>query len=335
MGLLRNAANVYERRGLTGLCRRSVAFFRENPAFLSHGIANGLFYLRYGSGTDVTSEDWDNLIILDACRYDAFAARNTIDGDLQRRVSRGSSSLEFIEGNFADRDLHDTVYVTANTYYTAAGSETFHSLITCFDHWDEDLQTIPPAGVIEEARAAFDRNPNKRLVVHFMQPHAPYIGPRGRRLREKIEDEVDVRGMSLERGLNDDWDERRDGASEAIQAIEAPTIPGVDVTDAEVRAAYAENLDLVLEALEDLLPALEGKTVVTADHGELIGDRVPPFFRKRYEHPLYLHTPELCLVPWLVIDEGDRRTITSDPPERCDSMDEDDLEEKLRAFGYR
>lgn len=334
MGLLRNASAVYEQRGLIGLCRQSIAFFRENPAFLSHGIANALFYFRYGSGTDVMNEDWDNLIILDACRYDAFAARNTIDGDLQRRVSRGSSSLEFIEGNFADRELHDTVYVTANTYYTAAGSETFHSLITCFDHWDEDRQTIPPAGVIAEAKAVFDRNPNKRLIAHFMQPHAPYIGPQGQRLREKIEEDVDVRGMSLERGLNDDWDERRDD-TEAIQAIQAPEMDGIDVTDEEVRAAYDENLDVVLDQLEELLSALEGKTVITADHGELIGDRVPPFFRKRYEHPIYLHTPKLCLVPWLVIEDGERRTITSDPPERYDSLDEKDLEEKLRAFGYR
>ncbi|WP_459885729.1 hypothetical protein [Halostagnicola bangensis] len=337
MGLLRNAADVYNRHGLTGLCRKSVKFFADNPQYFSYAITNAIFRLRYGKGTDVMSEDWDNLIILDACRYDAFKDRNTVDGDLQRRVSRGSSSLEFIEGNFTGRTLHDTVYVTANTYYTAAGDDTFHSVITCFDHWDEDLQTVPPSGVVEESKQAFDRNPNKRLIMHFMQPHAPYIGSTGQELRDKIERDVDVRGMTIERGM-DDWDEpgdEPDDGSRAIQAIQAPAMDGIDVTDEEVREAYDENLDVVLARLEELLSHLEGKTVITADHGELIGDRVPPLFRKRYEHPIYLHTSELCLVPWLVIDDGERRTITSDPPERYDSVDEADLKEKLRAFGYR
>jgi len=71
---------------------------------------------RNPSGTDVMSEDWDNLILLDACRYDAFSKVNTLKGNLEERVSKGSTSKEFIKSNFVGRELHDTVYITANPY---------------------------------------------------------------------------------------------------------------------------------------------------------------------------------------------------------------------------
>jgi hypothetical protein len=51
-------------------------------------------------GVDVLAEDWDNLLILDACRYDAFAARADLPGRLERRRSRGSHTSEFLSGIF-------------------------------------------------------------------------------------------------------------------------------------------------------------------------------------------------------------------------------------------
>lgn len=44
----------------------------------------------------VMREEWDYLIILDACRYDYFAAiwENYFDGELEKRVSLGSGTLE-------------------------------------------------------------------------------------------------------------------------------------------------------------------------------------------------------------------------------------------------
>ena len=34
-------------------------------------------------------EDWDNLVILDACRYDMFKKLNTINGKLEYKISIG------------------------------------------------------------------------------------------------------------------------------------------------------------------------------------------------------------------------------------------------------
>ncbi|MDL0143566.1 hypothetical protein PNP83_00890, partial [Halobacterium salinarum] len=65
--------------------------------------ANNIYFSsKYGEGAKVVEKDWDNLIILDACRYDYFKnanSTNIIEGELGKSVSRGSHSREFMEKN--------------------------------------------------------------------------------------------------------------------------------------------------------------------------------------------------------------------------------------------
>jgi hypothetical protein len=48
-------------------------------------------------------QDWDVLIILDACRYDIFSETVDIDGELTAINSRGSHSEEFCTAHFESR----------------------------------------------------------------------------------------------------------------------------------------------------------------------------------------------------------------------------------------
>ena len=64
---------------------------------------------------------FDNLIILDACRYDLFEAeiKNfNIKGKLEYRISRGSNTGYFLRENFEHKDLQpilkEIIYITAN-----------------------------------------------------------------------------------------------------------------------------------------------------------------------------------------------------------------------------
>ena len=81
-------------------------------------------------GIDVFAEDWDNLIILDACRKDALEQMIELDGVFESRISRGTSTLHFLQSNFQDRILHDAVYVTANDWivrnYDQLNVELYH-----------------------------------------------------------------------------------------------------------------------------------------------------------------------------------------------------------------
>jgi len=53
--------------------------------------------------------------------------------------------------------------------------------------------------------------------------------------------------------------------------------------------AYNENLDIVLTEIEALLDELDGKSVITADHGNLVGERLtgsdPPKVRSSIRRP--------------------------------------------------
>ena len=67
----------------------------------------------------ILDEDWDNLIILDACRYDFFKEeieKRQIDGYLKKVISRGSHTLNFLKENFTEDYYNDIVYITANPH---------------------------------------------------------------------------------------------------------------------------------------------------------------------------------------------------------------------------
>lgn len=301
---LRRAKHVYETRGFAELARTALGY---GPI----EVNNFLFRLRYGSGTRVMDEDWDTLVILDACRYDMFADRVPFDGTLESRISLGSTSEEFLERNFADGRFHDTVYVNANAYLPRLGLDqdgTFHSVVDLLDEWDPDLEIAHPETVADAAQEAHAAYPDKRLIVHFMQPHIPFIGTDGRELQEKIE----YRSV---------WKPLRNG-----------TAP---VDEAEVWNAYFENLDVVFGYVEGLLEDLDGKTVITADHGNLVGERQGPVpTRRMYGHPWGVYAPELVKVPWFVVESNGRRDIEADPPERVEAKSDDVVEDRLRALGY-
>lgn len=271
-------------------------------------------------GVDVMDEDWDTLVILDGTRYDTFEENNVLDGKLEFRRSRGSQSSEFIQGNFSGEELHDTVYVTANPYVTELEDGVFHSVINLLTEWDDELQTVVPETVVDAAMDAFERYPNKRLIVHFMQPHYPFIGEKGRSMNHRGFAPTDDSNLRSDRSI---WNELQYDISED--------------TPAEVKEAYEENLRLVFPHVQRIIDEIPGKTVVSADHGNLLGDRLSPIPVRAYGHPRGLRAPELVKVPWFVVEGETRRDIKSDPPEEEDqsSLDEDMVEDRLQALGYK
>lgn len=265
-------------------------------------------------GISVVARDWDILVILDACRYDTFQRRCDADGDMSPAVSRGTESRQFLRRNFAGEVLHDTVYVTANPHERELPVDTFHTIDRVYvDGWDEDAGTVLPETVTERALAAADRYPNKRLVIHYMQPHAPYVGPAGEEVAHNPSNDPSAAVRSV-------WANLRYGLT--------------DVTIEAVRRAYRENLDLAVEAALTCDEAIAGKTVVTADHGELLGDRLWPIPVRGYGHPPGLRAPGLIQVPWFEPPYEERRETFADPPSKLHSPSDQVVERRLADLGY-
>lgn len=282
---------------------------------------NRLFYRRLGrwpynrGGLDVFDADWDNLLILDACRYDLFDRVVDLPGETTEVRSRGSATVEFLRGNFDGRSLLDTVYVTASPMLYRHRDEIevqFHEVVDVWKDrgWNDRYRTVLPETVAETALDTAERFPNKRLLVHFIQPHYPFLGPTGQE------------HFDLDR-LDFQWEDAAAGKLGISMDI--------------VRRAYEENLEEVLPSVERLLFQLEGRTVVTSDHGQMFGERLSPVPIREYGHPPGLYAEELITVPWHVYDEGPRREIVGEDPETSADRNEDvgDLaRDRLRELGY-
>jgi hypothetical protein len=275
-------------------------------------------------GVDIFDEDWDNLFILDACRYDTFERIHDLPGTLSKRESRASTTPEFIRANIHAADLSDTVYVTSTPQIHNHDDieHSFHRVVDVWDEeWDDELGTVPPDATADAAADAHGQHPNKRLLVHFLQPHYPFIGEVG-------QEHFNYEEVSLGTGASE-----ADGSEKFWDTV--GTVIN-DVSEDIVWEAYEENLRVTLPHVERLLTRLGGKTVVTADHGEMIYDRAWPVPIRINGHPGGLYTPELVDIPWHTYTNGPRRRITAQAEAERESTEIDDeaVEERLRDLGY-
>lgn len=268
----------------------------------------------YGDdGVFVAEEDWDNLLILDACRADTFEAVFDVDrfDDYRRVRSAGGSTPEWTKRNFTGGRFGDIVYVTGNPQVSKYAGDSFHEVIEVWDGaFDEEHRTVLPESMAEAAIDAADSYPNKRLVVHFMQPHTPFLD------RESVF--PDDHGVT--KGLLDE-------SKEELRTM--ARLVGRDT----VRTAYRRTLEVAVDAVERTITALDGKTVVSSDHGELFGERVPPLFTRLWGHKSGIRHPALVEVPWAIAD-GNRRRIVDEGVSTTDS-DTDKIESQLEALGYK
>jgi len=273
---------------------RNIELVVRNPRLIPRQFNQYWNRLRKGAfnpeGIDVFAADWDNLLLLDACRYNLFEEVANLPGDLSAVESKGTNTIQFLKGNLTGHDLLDTVYVTANPQFHKIREELdceFHDVIDLWRvDWDDTIQTVRPEVTASATLQATEEYPNKRLFVHFNQPHVPFIGEAGKE-NFSIEEIIDHPLPFWQQPMAGVW----------------------DVSDSEIWDAYRENLDSVIPYVRDLLNELVGRTVVTSDHGNMIGERAEPIPIREYGHPRWIYTEELVTVPWLVRESSERKTI--------------------------
>lgn len=135
----------------------------------------------------IMNRDWDILIVLDACRYDYLDSLydKYVDGRMHEVRSPGSCTREWLKRVFLDREWKDVVYVSANPFISSKGiklvdgfeqPDLFYEIVdTWSEYWDNDLKTVPPKFVSKTARRVVMKNPEKKIIAHFIQPHQPYL----------------------------------------------------------------------------------------------------------------------------------------------------------------
>jgi len=247
---------------------------------------------RFGTGIDVMRADWDNLIILDALRGDICREYAPDDWNVETVQSPATHSWSYMTKQYGNRDLHDTVMISANPFVNDLPPSTFYAL---YYVRPDDGSVSRPSEVTEVALDAIVTHPSKRVVIHYMQPHGPYLHR-----------DDPYPQYPFDRA-------RRTGDLEAL------------------RADYVANYRLVQSSVIDLLPHLRGLTVVTADHGEALGESYRGLRRFEHGHAI----PEVYRVPWVEFTNGKRRVITAEAPLQQIAIDEDQRRQQLAALGYR
>lgn len=269
-------------------------------------------------GIHVMEADWDNLVVLDACRADLFEEvvdRGQFD-EYQRVTSQASMTAEWAEKNFSGGHFGNTVYITANPYVSEIAGNCFHDVVNVWETaFDEELGTVRPEPVREAAMQAKENYPNKRLIIHFMQPHYPFIGYPSLTYDSWSPEQIQGKESAERNGPHSVW-----------QALELGLVDHKTVWD-----GYADNLRAVIPSLEVLLETIDGRSIITSDHGNLVGERLWPLPMRFYGHPRGIRTKELVNVPWAVV-EGKRRQIVEEGTNVTEPTE--DVSERLRDLGY-
>lgn len=227
----------------------------------------------------ITEKDWDYLILLDACRYDFFKKYCDIPGKLSLKKSC-TCTEKWIKYNFSE-DCDDIVVVAGNPHYAEfmlnrmLGGNPFHHVEPVFDYgWNSELGTVPPQEVNDATIKVLKEFPDKRILIHYNQPHHPFLSSPDLIIDGDSKGEKSI-------GVCTVWDKLKAG----------------NINISHVKKAYSDNLNLVLDKVKDLLNCLSGDIVITSDHGNCFGEF------GLYGHPR-VPVRYLTRVPWLYVQQN-------------------------------
>jgi hypothetical protein len=277
----------------------------------------------YQIGSNIFREEWDVLIILDACRYDAMcevADEYPWIQSVNGIISVGSRSNEWQIMTFKQkwkRKIQNTVYVSGNPFTEVIlGNHNFpqapsyvpnfwpsnYDIVSIDDFYfvdnvwkngvDISHNCVLPRTITRRAVKAHKNCTCNRLIVHYMQPHEPHIGS-------------------------------AHGISDPLKKLRTRQISPGDAWE-----SYIENLRLVLDEVEILLNNIDGnRVIITSDHGEAFGEF--GFYGHQIGNPIRA----VRKVPWVATKAADNQSLTVG--DNRSSYNNTNLEEHLSELGYR
>lgn len=275
-------------------------------------------------GTPIWDREWDVLLVLDACRRDLLCEVadefDVVGGPdaVGAHWSVGSKSAEWIRRTFAEEYselIERTAYVTGNPFTATVEFETEPAVLdeVWLDAWNDELGTVLPRPLTDRAIATWRESDVDRMIVHYMQPHIPF-----------------VTGSDPDSDLDGDPTDFREGTDGFWR-------PGMGLD--EVWPEYRDNLRYVLEDVSHFCASVDADTVaISADHGNATGTLGV------WGHPSDLLLPSLRRVPWVETtarDTGDytpdvdRTSADASDEVPADGSDEaPEVRERLRSLGY-
>ena len=256
---------------------------------------------------DLLKKDWNVLIILDSCRYDSF---HTIIPSAQAVYNDGCGETTAWVNRFLINKPYrpPTFYVTWNPVcYTLVQKREEDTGLILKQHPKNDAQGMPfgrADALNDYVQSWLNANGQpESMVLHYMQPHDPYLGEDLKGYTPYGIHRTDKQGM--------------------------PNIPPFK----SLKARYDWSVNFVLKHVFAMMPHLKGKIIITADHGELFGE----YNQKDSDIPIYGHGvnwlySEVTTVPWFELDLG--KYEATPLIEESDYVENAKLQERLKNLGY-
>lgn len=253
---------------------------------------------------------WDYLIILDDCRYDFFEEISSeyFSGSLKKVESEGSETIEWLKKTFPD--TYDITYISGNPFVNSKGVEAegynatdhFKKIVDVWDFgWDDNKGTVPPEEMV--TASLNEEMDTQKCIIHFIQPHRPFLSeedPHSLGLRKKIQErtwKTRLRGWLSNKLSSIIGKEKTRYISWLIFGTDFRAYEKIlsEWGAKKILNLYEDNLKKALESVSFLVKNLNGRIIITADHGESFGEE------GIWGHPRNSKNPSLINVPWLEI----------------------------------
>ena len=301
--------------------------------------------------------EWKYLIVLDACRYDYFKKvyQDYLIGKLKKIKSTGTFTSEWLATQFTDY-YEDIVYVSGNSYINSFcetngfgfrfdGRKHFPKIYDVWDYdWSDEYKTAMPQAINRGILRAMNDYPNKRITAHYMQPHFPYISENYKKYNKYMENRRKIEELRKKTG-NKLWDLLKNNLNIKLASKVAKLFglasPKMMIINNEgisgLRRAYEENLREVLKEVVKIIPKLNGKVVITADHGELLGEHGKIGHYKgvgKYKELWYVPYFEVKGINKMYVKKKEEKEGKRIIEMKNNRDKEKIVKERLRALGY-
>lgn len=300
----------------------------HKSAFYAAGAAWATATKHRPVGRNIYSADWDICIVLDSCRLDMLRdaiRKRPVDLTVGAAWSRGSITTEWLSQTFRpphEAAIAETTLVTASPHsktvfedrdwltnsesvsvsYPTNPAVSLDAFDDVFELWRTnpgEHGAVTPE-TMRDATIEAHRQTDGRVVAHWLQPHEPFIAPHA----------TIVGGKATDTNV---WDGLQSG----------------DLALEDVWQSYRATLEYALGYVFDVLQSVDADVLITADHGNAMGEL------GIYGHPFGYPQPAVRRVPWVeVTAQKERHRVTSGALPETDGGDAE-LEEQLTALGYR
>jgi len=256
---------------------------------------------------NLLDEDWKLLIILDACRYDIFRDEYHIlhkSKTLRKTKTHCIGTYEWYNNNIVNQDCSDIIYIDPIVMFKhIVPDNTFHEVVEVWkEHWNYEYGTILPDSMTDVTLQKLKQHPSKRFIVHYHQPHPPYLQPKFKGIDgpvDKPEEILRQAGKKRKFIFNQFFQGRLRKTIGCKHAWDFIINLGIEPNDyygkiyklngmKGLEYGYRETLKQAFHSVNTLIDTVPEKIIITSDHSKNL-DGSNKNLREQY-------------VPWLEVE---------------------------------